>query len=816
MGSALRDLAWTYYRKGDLREALRNCRYAPVAVPPGHNFHPHSAAEINFICGVVLLAMGDFPAAFKHLSDAMQTWETRKDDRSLGAGHSALAQWHRTVGDLYLAKKHIDTALVHSARNQSGFADRPWGSRDLPVGDVWREQHVRVLIEAGHTYNALNLKREAEVFYSMALERTAQRSDVVRPGQRKERLDILRALARARWRQGDIDGAASRLTEALGVAEQTGFDGLIAAIRLDLGLAELDRGEHADARKHLTAAHQHHTKVGNTIESLYVVAALARWGLATNDMALAREHAGKITAALHGLGLFVDSWQLLFVTAQVLERDGQLAEALRTLHDAADHIDRLRTRLPTEDLRAQFVEDKQAVYEAIMRLAKRLGHAGDAFSAIERAKGRAFLDLMAQRPTPKSRSDGSRAETLFQELDLRAGTLEAEIALAQSEGATDRHEQGTLERKAFELRNVVVERERTAETLASQKSRTLSLTARPLTIAEIRGHLDERTAILNYYLGTRVSFLSVLTRETVEIVELEHGVEALAFAFAKTVASPDSAEWQELAAEAYRVFVKPVESVLRDKQHLVVVPHRAGHYFPLQATRTPRGTFLAEEIAISYLPSASLLRNEPATARRSSALGVANPEVPTLPTLPGAEREVRELATIVPTRVFARQRATKTNILAEVSRHPLLHFATHGELDPRQPLRSSLRLTPTKDDDGRVTVEEVYDWELNADIVTLSGCETGLAIAASGEPVSAGDELVGFTRGFLYAGARTVVVSLWPVADDSTAEIMIAFYRNILHMPKGEALRRAQLSVLATGRTHPFFWAPFILVGTWQ
>jgi CHAT domain-containing protein len=205
--------------------------------------------------------------------------------------------------------------------------------------------------------------------------------------------------------------------------------------------------------------------------------------------------------------------------------------------------------------------------------------------------------------------------------------------------------------------------------------------------------------------------------------------------------------------------------------------------------------------------------------------------------LPGAEAEVRGISALLPARLLARDKATKPSVTAEAGRHPVLHFATHGELDARRPMASSLRLTPTKEDDGRLTVDEIYNLDLAADMVVLSACATGLTAALNGEAVSPGDEVVGFSRGFLYAGARSLVATLWPVDDDATAAIVVAFYRNLATLPKAEALRRAQLAILtdqggvgASGRArgvqpiprasggvvHPFYWAAFTLVGDGQ
>jgi CHAT domain-containing protein len=143
-------------------------------------------------------------------------------------------------------------------------------------------------------------------------------------------------------------------------------------------------------------------------------------------------------------------------------------------------------------------------------------------------------------------------------------------------------------------------------------------------------------------------------------------------------------------------------------------------------------------------------------------------------------------------------------------------LATHGEIIESNPLRSNLRFTPSENDDGRLTVSEVFDIQIKANLVTLSACETALVKGEEGD-FPQGDDLVGLSRAFIHAGAPSVVASLWKVSDESTVEFMRVFYRSLRSMSKSEALQSAQLDLMKS-RTcfHPFFWAPFILMGDWR
>ena len=137
-----------------------------------------------------------------------------------------------------------------------------------------------------------------------------------------------------------------------------------------------------------------------------------------------------------------------------------------------------------------------------------------------------------------------------------------------------------------------------------------------------------------------------------------------------------------------------------------------------------------------------------------------------------------------------------------------VHFATHGTFNPEKPLQSGLMLASDSKNDGILTVGELYDLNLNADLVTLSACETGLGKVANG------DDVVGFTRGFLYAGTNSIVSSLWKVDDKATAILMQQFYTALKNNDKRSALRMAQLKVKNSYNPHPYFWAAFQLTGS--
>jgi CHAT domain-containing protein len=291
------------------------------------------------------------------------------------------------------------------------------------------------------------------------------------------------------------------------------------------------------------------------------------------------------------------------------------------------------------------------------------------------------------------------------------------------------------------------------------------------------------------------------------------------------------------AYELYRLLLLPAAAELRDKPRLILAPDGPLNSLSFEAllTNPVEGSaaarrdlpFLLRDRSVSYIPSASVLaqllaqRRPGALAAGESKLfvGFGDPEPGPSRTLAAARDEVRRIASSFPaeqTLTFLGPEASEENVKnsAAVKSARYLHFATHGLLDESTPELSGLRLAHAADtaDDGLLQVRDVFNLELHADLVVLSACQTGMGKEVSGEGV------IGMTRAFLYAGAASVLVSLWRVDDESTADLMVSFYRHLERTgDKSEALRLGKLDLIDRSPYYqPYYWAPFILVGEAQ
>ncbi|SKD01081.1 CHAT domain-containing protein [Burkholderia sp. YR290] len=266
----------------------------------------------------------------------------------------------------------------------------------------------------------------------------------------------------------------------------------------------------------------------------------------------------------------------------------------------------------------------------------------------------------------------------------------------------------------------------------------------------------------------------------------------------------------------YALLIAPLG--LRADDRLIIVPHGALHYLPFQALHGPDG-FLIQRHAIALEPSASVAVQLATRERQvaSNLVAFGNPTIAPAYALPGAEAEVRGIAPLFARQeVFLQSSATRVSFRENAPSGRVLHVATHAEADTIDPLHSRILLAPaTQPADGpdSLLAKDIYNLKLNnVSLVTLSACETGLG------RIARGDEILGFTRAFFYAGATSLIVSMWPVADESSALTMRTFYSQLADGHEAiDAMRTAQLAVMQNSQfAHPFFWAPFDLMGGWR
>jgi CHAT domain-containing protein len=314
----------------------------------------------------------------------------------------------------------------------------------------------------------------------------------------------------------------------------------------------------------------------------------------------------------------------------------------------------------------------------------------------------------------------------------------------------------------------------------------------------------------------------VVVGDTLAVVDLGIGSRDLArlVAFARgTVEAPRPATdslWRGPFRRLYRHLIAPIEEtgLLTGTTRLVLVPHAELHYLPFAALLSERGP-LVERYDLMTTPSATVwlaLGDRPAGPRGTGVLALApRPEA-----LPGSYREVQAISHFArdSVDVLTGPRATESAFLRAAPGKRILHLATYGVLNKHNPLFSFVEFAPDSAEDGRLEVHEVFGLTLNADLVVLSACQTGLGSGRLAD-VPPGDDWIGLTRAFLHAGARRVVATLWAVEDRATAGLMERFHRELgSGADPAHALAESQRALLGDrGTAHPFYWAGVVMVG---
>lgn len=488
---------------------------------------------------------------------------------------------------------------------------------------------------------------------------------------------------------------------------------------------------------------------------------------------------------------------------RTLFQQGDFPAAEAHFKKAIDAVEDQRTLLQSGEMRSSFFEQMVMVYDGLIGtlLAQKKGR--EAFNYSERSRARTFLDLLGSKA---DLSHGKASSLIAEERELkrRMSALQTELADDDSDDAESARE---------ELNALKIQYQQFLEKLRSEDHEHASLiSVDPLKLKEVQAQLEPNQTLLQFHILKERLVLWVVSRQDVKtIVQKIKREEVMDAVRSFRTAMMDTAPGKNPDREAQALYSLLFHSLsIPAGTSLIIVPHDVLHYVPFQSLMTPRGTYLIQDHAISYLSSASLLQFTKSKRKKpgEDVLAFGNPDLgdPAL-NLRYAEREVKEIAGLYPNaEVFVRKEATERKAKEKSPAHSILHFATHGEFNEENPLESSLKMSPDGESSGDLTTAEVFGLKLHASLVVLSACETALG------KISSGEEIVGFTRAFIYAGTPSVITTLWNVNDKTSYLLMQEFYRNLKTMGKGAALRSAQLALMKTYR-HPYYWSAFVLTG---
>lgn len=349
-------------------------------------------------------------------------------------------------------------------------------------------------------------------------------------------------------------------------------------------------------------------------------------------------------------------------------------------------------------------------------------------------------------------------------------------------------------------------------------------------IGQLQNALSDKTALISYFIDENNSrlYTFVISGEkfTIETKALPPEYDKYITGLRNSVFFQEINTYKTSAQRLYNLLVPArIPGSIND---LIIIPTGRMGVIPFEVLLKKTSgedykalPYLLQEYSIRYEFSAGLaLQKKSKSKSITSALfcaPVTFPENAGLPSLPGTETEVNTISSLfrqknISSSVYLNNQANEANIKSgSLKNFSLVHLATHGVVDEKSPELSRIFLqTETDAEDGNLFAGEIYNLQLDADLVALSACQTGLG------KISKGEGVIGLSRALVYAGAKNIIVSFWSVADESTAQLMTGFYKQLLENPSinySRDLRNAKLQLLNGKYSAPYYWAPFILIG---
>ena len=820
------------------------------------------------------------------------------DDRSLAA------TLLNNIGNVYSALGELESALEYleesapllrevGARDREAMTLTNIGTTYDRLGEyqqaidffnksesLWQELGnssglATTLNNMASTYRSLGATEQALDYFNQSLSLLRE------VGDRRREAATLSNIANIHSNQGNREQALEEYEQSLALIQQLGDTLEEATILNNIGTIYSDWQKHYRALSYYNQALAIREDLGdrygsalnfNNIGNVY-------FNLGELEKALDYYQRGlSITSSLGDRSLEANS---RYSIAKLLSDRGKLEEALVQMETAIEIIEDLRDNVSSDRLRTSYFATVQDYYELyidlLMQLHKNKPSAGFdalALQTSERARARSLLELLAAAKADIRQ--GVDPELLSQER-----SLQRELDAIEQRRILAFRNNGNPELKAAieaERQKLLEQYRQVQGSIKAKSPRYAALTQpQPLTLDQIQEKvLDKETLLLEYFLGSKRSYLWAVTDSEIRTYELpgREEIEKVARTFRNAVTSPrgrvSPKQVAKAAAALSELILAPVAEMLGEKR-LLIVSDGALQYIPFAAIAVPGTTRenskllpLAVNHEIVTLPSAStigILREELADrpeqpknlaviadpvfgaederlidSSETASSETASSQTENIPVeleraaianeislkrLPFTREEAQQILALVPENSsiqafgFEASRAIATS--RELGQYRMIHIATHGILNSTNPELSGLVMSLVDENglpqNGFLRLHEIYNLDLPADLVVLSACQTGLGQEVRGEG------LVGLTRGFMYAGAARVVVSLWNVDDAATAELMVNFYRGMLsdELSPGSALRAAQIKMWEQKQwSAPYYWAAFTLQGEWR
>lgn len=738
--------------------------------------------------GSTYFTMGYYDKALPYFEEAIALSKKIKDRTTTGT-------LLRNVGNVYRVTGEYEKALAY-------FSDSLKIKRE--IGDQW--EIGAGLNDMGLIYTNLGQHEKALDYYKEALKIFRK------TGDRKTQAVVLGNMGVIYSDNGRFDEALASLEEALEINRELKIKPSEAITLNNLGGVYWRTGRYEKSLSFFEEACKIFDEIGKVDAkgTALLDMSAAYWGMKQYNKAILNlEKALSIANQIRNVeNVYLCAWGL----GRSYRGLGQRDKAIQYYIMSINALESMRTGLKSEGHKMSFSSNKMEVYEELIDLLLETGRVGDAFNYVERARSRAFLDMLAtKRPEVRKATD---KELLKEEEEIRHKLMVLSEKRSSGEASKAR---STLEDTNREIDEIEKRYSSVIREIQAKSPELASLVSvNPFTLKEVQGFIPEGVGIIEFFTTDDKVILFSIDRAGTDLYQIEVNRSSLnekVNGLRDSLLTFDLDDFQYKSRELYDLLLS---SALKDVkgEKLIIIPHGPLHYLPFAALYDGE-KYIVDRYTVIVDPSASVLRFivDKRKGIGGRVLAFGNPKT-NHSSLPYAEKEVGDIKAVMgDVDIYVEDRATETLGKEKFPNYNVIHLASHGKFKEEEPLLSSLYLAEDGKNDGVLMVHELFGLDLNkTSLVVLSACETGLA------KVTGGDELIGLSRGFTFAGTPSLVVTLWEVSDDSTAELMVEFYKNLKSgMDKPDALREAQIILKSNEKyKHPFYWAPFVIIGDWK
>ncbi len=744
--------------------------------------------------GITAEKMANYQQALQYQQEALQISSAANSRKLIGLSKQYLANVYWKTGDFQNALSNQNQAL-----------------------EIFQELNDEKLLQVGYATRglialSLGQAQPAMEFELQALELASARND------KSDQATIYKNIGMIQRTMGRDDLALSSFEQAAAIDSTIGSRRGLAYDFRNIASIYIARKELAQAKHYCNRSMHISQAIGDQRNQAQCQLEFGRLHLLNKQADSARVYFTRAAEAANRLFIADIEWRAYKNLAETDTLQKNITAAIENYYRALDVIEKMRARIKVEEYASGFVDDKMEVYGALISLLFDNNQGGNALMLVERAKSRSFLDLLGNKKIDfKQAGDKVKSDSLLAHMQALQSKL---YYLRTSSDSVQIRQTGALEAEMDSLKSVysvhLLKLQETNPQLSDM------MTVNPWPVEKIQTTLPDSVALLEFYFYKNYLYSwfvqwdhFIFKKTIVNEQQVIQNVFELRQALEKQLSIT---KWSQ---ELYNVLLAPWESELAGVKNLVIIPQGQLHYLPFAVLQNGMGDFFGLKHAHSFAPSATvygfcMARGDSLLSRNRRSmplLAFGNPDLGDKSwSLPFASLEVNAMTRYYPTvNAFFEKRASETNFLDQNNYPPLLLFSCHGQYDDANPMLSALLLAPDSSNDGRLEAHEIFSLDLDAFVVAMSACETGLGA------IRGGDEVIGLSRSFIYAGTASLLSSLWKVDDLATAVLIKRFFRYLAEgKSRAEALQLAQKVVYTEINPYPAFWGAFTITGDFR